>query len=235
MRGRTYLCAVAVGFAASAAALAQNSATSGADGAPRPQATVQTTGSNAPATSPSILPAGTPLIVAMDDGLSTESANLGDRFHVTVASDVVDRGTVVIPKGTTGYGEVTFVGRKGAFGRPGILAITLRALDLDGKQVALDGRYREEGKSHDGAATMLATGVLSAFITGKTTGIPKGRALKAHTGDDISYVPAVTSRGAPEPASTTSASAPASVTTPARGTAGPPPAGNDEPAPTKTS
>lgn len=128
-------------------------------------------------------------MVAMDKDLTTATAHVGDRFHVTVVNDVIEQGTVVIPKGTPGYGEVTFATHKGGFGKQGILGIALRYLDLNGRMVALDGRYREEGRGNDGAAaaTMFAIGIFAVVVKGKTAIIPKGRELKARTGEDIAF------------------------------------------------
>ncbi len=135
------------------------------------------------------LPAFTPVFVMMNDDVSTELSKVGDRFGVTVLHDVLDGPTVAIPKGTTGEGEVTFVTGNGGFGKAGIIAISLRHLDLEGKEVSLDGRYREEGRNKNGAtaATWFAVGVFSGFIRGKDGYIPKGRELKARTGEDILY------------------------------------------------
>ena len=135
------------------------------------------------------LSAGTPVYVMLNDEISTITSRVGDQFGVTVLYDVVDYNYVVIPAGTTGYGEVTFSTNKGAFGKPGILGISLRRLTLGDRQVALDGRYREEGQNKNGAtaATWLAVGVFSGFIKGKPGVIPKGRELKGRTGEVIDY------------------------------------------------
>jgi hypothetical protein len=137
-----------------------------------------------------MLPAGTVVTVELDNDLSTATNHVGDRFNVTVAENVVDRETVVIPSGTAGYGEVTFSTNKGGFGKQGIIGISLRFLDLNGRQVALDGRYREEGKGNDGAAaaTMFAVGIFAVVVKGKSAVIPKGRRLKARTGEDIAFM-----------------------------------------------
>lgn len=138
---------------------------------------------------PVTLLAGTPVTVELGIDLSTATNHVGDRFPVTVVDDVVDRGTVVIPGGTSGYGEVTFSTNKGGFGKQGILGISLRFLDLNGRMVALDGRYREEGKGNDGAAaaTMFAVGIFAFVVKGKSAAIPKGRRLRARTGEDIAF------------------------------------------------
>lgn len=136
-----------------------------------------------------MLPAGTPVFVMLDQDLTTTTSIVGDRFQVTVLHEVLDGATVVIPQGAIGHGEVTFVTRRGGFGKAGIISIALRDLALGGRTVALDGHYREEGKSRSGAtaATFFAVGILSGFIQGDQGGIPKGRELKARTGEDIAY------------------------------------------------
>ena len=144
-----------------------------------------------------ILAAGTPVTVVTNDEISSMSCAVGRRFGVTVMREVVDRGTVVIPEGTIGSGEITFCTNKGGFGKPGILGIALRTLDLNGKSVLLDGRYREEGRNNNGATavTFFAAGIVSGLIKGKAGVIPKGRALRARTGEDILFNP-----GTPPPA-----------------------------------
>lgn len=141
--------------------------------------------------SPVTLPAKTPVFVMLDKELSTEVNEIGDSFSVTVLRDVLEGDTVVIPQGTKGYGDVTFVTGNGGFGKAGIIGISLRYLDLDGEWFLLDGRYREEGNSKNGAAvaTWIAVGVFSGFIRGKDGAIPQGRELKARTGEDIIYYP----------------------------------------------
>jgi hypothetical protein len=135
----------------------------------------------------SALPAGTPVYVVLEDDLSTATAELGQVFRVTVCQDVVAQGAIAIPSGTEGWGEVTFVSRRGGFGKPGILGITLREMALGGKTIALDGRYREEGRNNNTATaiTFFAVGVFAGVIKGAPGDIPKGRVLKARTGENI--------------------------------------------------
>lgn len=180
---------------------------------------VPQTATASPAASSATLLSGTALTVSLDAELSTATNKVGDRFPVTVVADVVEQGIVVIPKGTAGYGEVTFATRKGGFGKQGILGISLRYLDLNGRQVMLDGRYREEGRGNDGAAaaTMFAVGIFAIVVKGKTATIPKGRELKAHTGEDIPFPAAPLPAAAATPVAADSAATitPVSATEPA--------------------
>jgi hypothetical protein len=181
--------------AIAAALLAAQSAPASVTQAPATPSLVAAASVRAPAT----LAAGTPLVVTLDQDLTTSANKVGDIFLVTVAHDVVDGATVVIPQGTVGHGEVTFVTRRGGFGKGGIIGIALRDIELDGREILLDGHYREEGKSRTGAtaATFFAVGVFSGFIKGNESGIPKGRELRARTGQDVAYTPASSAPPAP--------------------------------------
>ena len=144
-----------------------------------------------PAAATAILPQGTPLKVILNVELSTVKNKTGDTFDVTVLEDVVQDGTIVIPKGAIGHGELIFAANRGGFGKAGMLYLALRRLDLGDKSYLLDGRFREEGKDSNGAtaATYFAVGVFAGFIKGKPGAIGKGRELQARTGEPITYVP----------------------------------------------
>ncbi len=136
-----------------------------------------------------LLPMFTPVMVAVDQEISTETHKVGDRFNVTVVEDVVVDGVPVIAKGARGFGEVTFATGNGAFGKAGIIGLSLRSLDVEGRAIILDGRYREEGRGQDAsaAAVMYVAGPLSALVRGKDSAIEAGRVLKARTGEDFTY------------------------------------------------
>jgi hypothetical protein len=137
------------------------------------------------------VPAGTAVFVAVDQPIITGVAKLGDTFHVTVTEDVVVGGATVIPKGTPGEGSVTLASKNGSFGKGGILGIALRSLTIGDRQIALDGRYREEARNRDGttAMTMFMVGILAATIRGEKGLIPAGRVLKARLGEDAALLP----------------------------------------------
>lgn len=174
------------------------------------------------AVAPSKLPAGTAVVVMTNEELSTKANKAGDKFHVTVLHDLMDGETIVVPKGTIGTGEVTFATNNGGFGKPGILSISLRHLELNGAKVQLDGRYREEGANKNGAtaATWFAVGVFSGFIRGKPGVIPKGRELKARTGEDIAFSPATPSTSAGDEAAPAKLISPKAETPPVAPMAG---------------
>ncbi len=134
-----------------------------------------------------LLKAGTAILVAPSGQLSTKANKQGESFGLTVLADVTDGPSLLIPKGVAGSGEITFATNNGSFGKPGILMIAVRYLDLNGKRVPLDGRYRQEGANKDDetAATMFVVGILSGAIKGNPAIIPAGRQLRARLGSGL--------------------------------------------------
>lgn len=138
------------------------------------------------------LPVGTAVSVAIASELSSKNSKTGDRFDVIVVEDVSMAGTVVIPKGTVGHGEILYTGDKGGFGKAGFIYITLRDLVVGSRTIMLDGRFRQEGKNRNGstAATYFTVGILAGLIKGDSGTIPKDLVLKGKTGEAISFIPA---------------------------------------------
>ena len=137
-----------------------------------------------------VLPVGTRLQLATLQHLTTVDNKLGDSFGIIVVEDVSQDGTIVIPKGAQGVGEVTFIGKNGGFGRPGILQIKVVSLNVGDHSLPIDGRFREEGANKNGvaAATYFAVGIFAGFIRGKPGGIERGRLLRARTAEPFEFV-----------------------------------------------
>lgn len=134
-----------------------------------------------------VIPAATPVVVFLDQALSSKDAKQQDRFSVTVLHDVVVNGRLVIAAGSKGSGEVLFANDRGAFGRGGLLDVRVNQIDADGIIIPVRGRFRKESSSNNTAAvaTWLAVGVFSAFITGKNGAMPQGQELKTMTIKDV--------------------------------------------------
>ncbi len=136
-----------------------------------------------PAGQPAALPANTELLLSMNDDLTTKGIEEGHKFRLTLVRDVTLGDYVVIPKGTPAVGEVTWKTGKGAFGKSGKMEVALRYIDMNGRHVPIEGKYRQEGEGNTAAtvAGVIAAGVFAGFITGKSAKIPQGRELKAFT------------------------------------------------------
>jgi hypothetical protein len=133
------------------------------------------------------LPANTELLLSMNDDLTTKGIEEGHKFRMTLVRDVMIGDYVVIPKGTPAVGEVTWKTGKGAFGKSGKMEVALRYLDMNGRHVPIEGKYRQEGEGNTAAtvAGVIAAGVFAGFITGKSAKIPQGRELKAFTTETL--------------------------------------------------
>ena len=131
-----------------------------------------------------VLPANTEVILRMSDELTSKGGKFkaGHMFRLTVAYDVRAQGKVVIPSGTLAMGEVTMRTGKGVMGKSGKMEVELRHIDLNGRIIPLNGKFRQEGEGN----TLAAVGaiLLSApllFVTGKSAVIPRGRELTGYT------------------------------------------------------
>lgn len=136
-----------------------------------------------------VLPPNTEIAVAMNEDLTTKGGKIdvGYKFGLSVTHDVMLGEYVVIPKGTPAVGEVTWRTGKGAFGKSGKMEIELRYIDLNGRRIPIEGKYRQEGEGNTvgTVAGVVAAGVFAAVITGKSARIPQGRELKAFTKEAV--------------------------------------------------
>lgn len=152
----------------------------------------------APAAVPQIaLAANSDISVTVTAPLKSGKAKVGQTFQIVTAADVLQDGTVVIPKGTEGLGRVTFSKGGGSFGKAGQMELAFTSLTLGGRTIALQGKYREEGSGNGGAATgaVLAGGLIGGFLVkGKSVQIPVGKVMHAQN------VAEVTADGAAAPA-----------------------------------
>lgn len=137
------------------------------------------------ATANAQLPANTEVLLSMNEDLTTKGGRIevGYKFGLTVAADVMLGDYVVIPKGTPAIGEVTWLTGKGAFGKSGKMEIQVRSIELNGRRIPVTGKYRQEGEGNT-VATVASVALLwpaAPFVTGKSARIPAGRELKAFT------------------------------------------------------
>lgn len=133
------------------------------------------------------VPKNTPVPLSVNNEVSTKTIKEGDTFTLSVAQDVVVNDYIVIPKGTKAVAEITWRTGKGAFGKSAKMEFELRHLELGGRRIPIEGKHRQEGAGNTGATigTAVAVGVFSAFVTGKSAVIQKGREFTAHTVDDF--------------------------------------------------
>lgn len=156
-----------------------------------PMVSTPATVTPAPLPREAVLAANTPITLSINSELSSRDAREGDTFPLTVVSDIVHDGHVVIPRGTRAMGEVVWRTGRGSFGKSGKMEVAMRYLEMDGRRIPLEGLYRQEGEGNTGATigAVIGAGVIGGLVvTGRSARIPAGRELPARTLDNIPVV-----------------------------------------------
>jgi hypothetical protein len=84
------------------------------------------------------VPAGTAIVVHLNDSLSSSSASAGQTFEVTVAQPLVLQGWAVAQKGAAGQGHVVAVTRAGTSGKSGSVSVQFDwVTTVSGQQIAV--------------------------------------------------------------------------------------------------
>ena len=132
------------------------------------------------------LQACTVIPVELLDRLDSATAQVGDRFHFRTIDTVLTHDRVLIPKGTIGYGLITYVQAAGAHAKPGQLMPEARYFALPHNkeyQITVDYNATHTGKTGDapgivGAAPIpflgVAVGAFNYFHPGSNITIPIG-------------------------------------------------------------
>lgn len=110
-----------------------------------------------------ILEAGRPVLLSLEETMSSERASVGDLVKLRVVRAVKVNDIVVIAAGAKATGKVSEVKHKGGFGKKGEIALAVSSVTaVDGQEVPLSATQRREGESRGGTAvgTAVITGVL---------------------------------------------------------------------------
>jgi hypothetical protein len=98
---------------------------------------------------PLVLADGTPVIVQLDESISSAHARVGDQLSFRVVQDVNVEGLTVIPAGSTASGSLVRVHHRRVLGMGGNLVLKLDSVELaNGDQVSLRARKEVKGTSH---------------------------------------------------------------------------------------
>ena len=130
------------------------------------------------------IPVGTSVQVRITEKLSSETANVGDVFHGSLAVPVVANGRTLFPKGAIVIGEVVNVERSGRLSTPGELELSLRTIRTGGRTypVAVQSLFIK-GESHTKSnVTKIGGGTAMGALIGAIAGGGKGAAIGAGVG-----------------------------------------------------
>lgn len=132
---------------------------------------------NRPSTKPAAEPgvrvdAGTPLNVAVDTQLSSESANVGDTWSGTLKENVIVGDRVVFPAGSVVSGVVTEAQPAGGKGKLARLGFSVTSISANGHRVAVDAGTEtiEAGSARARNLGAIAASAGAGALIGKAVG-----------------------------------------------------------------
>lgn len=139
-----------------------------------------------------VLPSNSEITLVVNDEITTKGNrwHSGDTFDLTVSRPVRLGRYVVIPKGARAVGRITWMTDKGAFGKSGKMEVDIEYVEIGDQRLPLAGHFRQEGEGNTVATVgaVVAVGVFSALVTGRSGVIPAGRELVARTKADLPVV-----------------------------------------------
>ena len=133
---------------------------------------------------PVVIPAGTPLTVAIDEDLSSASVNQGQQVAFHLPADYSEFGHVLIASGSSVRGTVSHVARRSAGGNPGTVTVSVTSVRaVDGTRIPLRGTTKVKGKNRQGQAAALGvlTFGIGATKKGLSAVIPAGTQFSVFT------------------------------------------------------
>jgi hypothetical protein len=133
---------------------------------------------------PIVVPAGTALVVTVDQALSSKTSQAGQTFLATLARPVTVDGEVAIPKGSSVMGTVLRAKEKGKIKGQGELALSLNSISIRGKNYtintgSLDSTIKGKGKR---TAATTGGGAAGGALIGGLAGGGKGAGIGALAG-----------------------------------------------------
>lgn len=137
-----------------------------------------------PKPQPIVVPAGTALIVTVDQALSSKNNQSGDTFLATLAQPVSIEGQSAIPRGARVTGTVISAKTKGRIKGEGELVLALKSISIRGNNYpiqtgTLDSTVKGKGKR---TAATTGGGAAGGALIGGIAGGGKGAGIGALVG-----------------------------------------------------
>ncbi|MFN7174037.1 MAG: hypothetical protein ACK4MT_04910 [Thermaurantiacus tibetensis] len=129
-----------------------------------------------------LLPANTPIPLVALEEVSSSGLQVGTRVRFSVAEDIINRGVVVIPRGSPATGTITWKTGKAVGGKSGKFDVTFDEVVVDGNRFRLMGKHRQEGRGNTLGAVLG-----SVIISGRSAVMIPGQVVQALTAETISY------------------------------------------------
>ncbi len=130
------------------------------------------------------LPAGNALPVRVTQTLDSANAQPGDAFSGAIATDIVQDGMLMIPRGSIVTGHVTVVHEAAHFKGSALLTVELTGITIHGEHMAVPTEpYSVEGKGRgSNTAVKAGVGAAAGALLGGIFGGGKGAAIGAAAG-----------------------------------------------------
>jgi len=142
-----------------------------------------------------VVPVNTLVVVTPTEEITSIDMKVGTVRNFMVVNDVVEGGEVMIRRGSPVKATVTWRTGKGIVGKSAKFELTFNSVRSGGRDWALRGSVRQEGRGNTTGALLGAT-----FITGRSAVITPGQLINVFTAEEISLQPQRASYGAPRPA-----------------------------------
>jgi len=126
------------------------------------------------------LPADTIIVVTPSEGITSKKMKEGSTRRFQVAQEVKQDGVVVIPRGAPVIATVQWRTGKGIVGKSAKFELSFDSVKVVGRQWALKGMHRQEGRGNT-AGALLGAG----FITGRSATMTPGQLVNVFTAEDI--------------------------------------------------
>jgi hypothetical protein len=130
------------------------------------------------------IPAGTPILVRMIDGVDSSKNHVGDIFHASLETDLVVHDAIVARKGTDVYGRLAEAKEAGHISGSSELKLELTRIVLDSRDYpVVSGEYELKGQGRgSNTAKKVGGGAVAGAIIGAIAGGGKGAAIGAGVG-----------------------------------------------------
>ena len=116
------------------------------------------------------LPGGTQVSLTPFQEILSKRVKLGQRFQFQVVNDVVEKGLVVIPRGSIATGVIAMRTGRAIGGKSGKFDIAFESVVANGVTFPLSGIHRQEGKGNTIGAlfgSMIVTGRSATMLPGQ--------------------------------------------------------------------
>ncbi len=114
------------------------------------------------ANSSSVMAAGTPVVVRLDNDFNSDNATVGEMLPATVVSPVTSEGNVVVQRGASAQVKVVQIDKSGKMSGKSRVQFALVGVTAHGKLLHVSGSSKEMDGPSQGARTAERTGIGAA-------------------------------------------------------------------------